>query len=102
MVANILPADPPPHPTRGQKVNIQLILNNVMLPIKLKGIRNTAKWLANILPADPPPPSGQRLKILLFQNMVLLHFKLKGIIYAATWSWKHFAGRHPIPHTTIV
>ena len=56
MVANILPADPPPPPTQpplprvpnprgwGQKVEIQLFQNMVMLHIKLKGMTHTATW----------------------------------------------------------
>ena len=46
MVANILPADPPP-PDPGvevQKVKIPLIKNMVMLHIKLKGIMNAVTY----------------------------------------------------------
>ena len=45
MVANIMPADPPP-PTDpgGQKVKIQLFQNMVILHIKLKAITNAVTW----------------------------------------------------------
>ena len=43
IVANILPADPPPPYPRDQKVKIQL-QNNVMLHITFKGITNVATW----------------------------------------------------------
>ena len=44
MVAYILPADTSLHDPRSQNANIQFILNNVMLHIKLKGIANAAHW----------------------------------------------------------
>ena len=47
MVANIMPADPPPHPhpdPGGQKVKIQLFQNMVILHIKLKAITNAVTW----------------------------------------------------------
>ena len=45
MVANIMPADPPPPPAPGgQKVKIQLFPNMVILHIKLKAIINAVTW----------------------------------------------------------
>ena len=45
MVANIMPADPPPPPdSGGQKVEIQLFQNMVILHIKLKAITNAVTW----------------------------------------------------------
>ena len=43
MVANIMPADPPPNPG-GQKVKIKLFQNMVILHIKLKAITNAVTW----------------------------------------------------------
>ena len=43
MVANIMPADPHPHPG-GQKVKIQLFQNMVIVHIKLKAIMNAVTW----------------------------------------------------------
>ena len=45
IVANIMPADPPPPPDPwGQKVKIQLFQNMVILHIKLKAITNAVTW----------------------------------------------------------
>ena len=45
MVANIMPADPPPpNASGGQKVKIQLFQNMVILHIKLKAITNAVTW----------------------------------------------------------
>ena len=44
MVANIMPADPPPPNPGGQKVKIQLFQNMVILHIKLKAITNAVTW----------------------------------------------------------
>ena len=44
MVANIMPADPPPPDPGGQKVAIQLFQNMVILHIKLKAITNAVTW----------------------------------------------------------
>ena len=44
MVANIMPADPPPPGPWGQKVKIQLFQNMVILHIKLKAITNAVTW----------------------------------------------------------
>ena len=44
MVANIMPADPPPHDSGGQKFKIQLFENMVILHIKLKAITNAVTW----------------------------------------------------------
>ena len=89
IVANILPADPPPHlhiiPTTlgyGVKVKFQLFQMMVMLHIKLKGITNAGTWSQLFcLPPPPPPPPGNgvnRSKVNFFQKMVILHFKSKG------------------------
>ena len=43
MVANIMPADPPPDPG-SQKVKIQVFQNMVMLHIQLKMIANAVIW----------------------------------------------------------
>ena len=61
MVANNLPADPPPPllDPRGQKVKLQNLQNMVMLHIKFIGIMKCSNMVANILPADPPDPRGQ-------------------------------------------
>ena len=44
MVANIMPAYPPPSDPGGQKVKIQLFENMVILHIKLKAIANAVAW----------------------------------------------------------
>ena len=59
MVANILPADPPPpphtHDPGSQKVKIQLYHNMVMLHIKLNGTTKCSNMVTHILPTDPMP-----------------------------------------------
>ena len=46
LVANIMPAtpSPPPPDPRGQKLNIQLFQNMVILHVKLKGMEHRAPW----------------------------------------------------------
>ena len=47
VVANIMPAEPPPPPHTdpgGQKVKIQLFQNMVILLIKLKAITKAVTW----------------------------------------------------------
>ena len=44
LVANILPADPNPHDSRDQKVQIQLFQDMVILYFKLNRITNVATW----------------------------------------------------------
>ena len=60
MLANILLADPPPHPTLGMWSMGQnyFFQNTVMLHIKLKGITKCSIMVAHILPANPPTPLG--------------------------------------------
>ena len=64
MVANILPADPPPPPHDprgwGQQVIIQLFQNMVMLHITLNGITKCSNMVAIFLPANPPYPYDPR------------------------------------------
>ena len=92
MVANILPADPPPPPNPGDGVISQnsTFSEHGHVAYQLKGITKCSSIVANFLPTDPPLPTtigrrGQEVKIQLFQNMVILHIKLKGITNAATW-----------------
>ena len=92
MVANILPADPPPSPNPGDGVISQnsTFSEHGHVAYQLKGITKCSSIVAIFLPTDPPPPTtigrrGQEVKIQLFQNMVMLHIKLKGITNAATW-----------------
>ena len=44
MVANIMPADPPPPDPGGQKVKIQFFQNIFILHIQLKAITNAVTW----------------------------------------------------------
>ena len=90
MVANILPADPPPNPGDGFIRHNSTILEHGHVAYQLKGITKCSSIVANFLPTDPPPLTtigrrDQEVKIQLFQNMVMLHIKLKEITNAATW-----------------
>ena len=65
MVANILPAAPPP-PSLGSKDQIYLLQNMIMLHIKLKGIANAATcW--QIFCLQPPSPL-RRSKFSFFRT----------------------------------
>ena len=86
MVANIMPADPPPPNPGGQKVKIQLFQNMVILHIKLKAIVNAVTWKQIFCPQSPLSLTlGSKGQIKLLQNMVMLHIKLKGIVNAPIW-----------------
>ena len=61
---------PPPDP-KGQKVKIQLFQINVMLHIKLKGIRNEQNMIANILPADRPSNVEQNIEQLQIMRVTI-------------------------------
>ena len=91
MVANILPATPPPLPSPAftlgfQKVKIQLFKNMIMFHIQLKGGMNAATWwqmfcLQTLLrppPSSPDPEGEVKRSKFIFQNMVMLHIKLNG------------------------
>ena len=80
MVANILPAAPPPPDPRVKRSNLTFAEHD-HVAYQIKGNRKCSNMVANILPAAPLSP--QKVKIQLFQNMVMLH--IKGITNAATW-----------------
>ena len=75
MVANILPADPPPPPTHTPTPE------HCHVAYQIKGNQECSNMVANILPADPPPPPPQKTHTP--QIMVMLHIKLKVIGNAA-------------------
>ena len=92
-VANILPADPPPHHTNlgdGVKRSKFSFSEHSMLHIyQINENHECSNMVAYILLADPPPHNlrgwDQKVKIQLLKNTVMLHIKLKRITNAATW-----------------
>ena len=81
MVANILPAAPPPSPDPRVKGSNLTFAEHDHVACQIKGNRECSNMVANILPAAPFSP--QKVKIQLFQSMGMLH--IKGIANAATW-----------------
>ena len=69
MVANILPAaPPPPHASGGDKIHVFQIM--VMWNIKLKGFVNATTWYQLFYPRV-----GSKGQSSTFQNMAMLHNK---------------------------
>ena len=71
MVANILPAAPPPPPNPRVKRLYLTFAEHDHVAYQIKGNRECSNMVANILPAAPLSP--QKVKNQLFQNMVMLH-----------------------------
>ena len=105
MVANILPKNPlPPIPPTppwiwGQKVEIQLFQNMVMLHIKLKGITKCSNMVAIILPADtdlsPRQGMGSIGQKSFFSEHGHVAYQIKGNHEMKQHSRKYFACRSP-------
>ena len=104
MVANVMPALPPPPPTLRVRPKGQ---NSTFLELSNVAYHN--KWnlecnnmVANIFMQTPPPPLppptlvvGSKGQHSFFQNMVMLHIKLKLVTHVATW--KQIFYPHPPP-----
>ena len=83
IVANILPADPPPSTLGIRSIGQNLIYaEHGHVAYQIKGnhemLQHGSKYFAR-RPSHDPRRWGQKVKIQLFQNMVMLHIRLKGI-----------------------
>ena len=87
----------------GQKVEIQLFQNMVMLHIKFNGITKCNNMVANILSADPSLPTtilgdGARRSKFIFSEHGHVAYQTKGIHKMQQQCSKHFARRSHPPH----
>ena len=82
MVANIMPADPPPPaPTLGVKrLKFNLFRTWSYCAYKIKGNHECSNMVANILPAATPPPPNPRVKrsTLTFAEHDHVAYQIKG------------------------
>ena len=81
MVANILPAAPPPSLDPGVKRSKFNFFRRWSCCISNKRNHECSNMVANILPEDPTDHGDQKVKIQLFQNMVMLHIILQNTRY---------------------
>ena len=108
MVANILPADIPNHPTptlrMGSIGQSQFLQKMIVLHKKLMGIMKCSDIVAIILTADPLPHDprgwGQKVKST-FSEHGHVAYKIKGNHEMQQHGSKYFAHRPPCPPTTL-
>ena len=94
IVANILPADPPP-PLGSLMESIgqnSVFSEHGQVAYQIKGNHEMQQHGSKYFARRPPPPPSahdprgwKKIKIQPFQNMVMLHIKLMKFTNAVTW-----------------